>query len=110
MPCPRAAEREVARWYGDRDVDPDHGDVHFQLEAASRSAVGGEDRGAVGVLVTVDHRHSFVERRGTDDTEHRPEDLLAVDRHLGRYVVEEGHAQEVPVWVLGHVEAPAVVD
>ena len=60
--------------------------------------------------MAVDHRHCFVVGLGSDDAEHGPEDLLAVDPHLGGHMVEEGHAQEVAVRVFGHVEGSPVVD
>jgi hypothetical protein len=46
----------VGHGHGDGHVDADHGDLDFVLEAPRRTAVIGEDGGAVAVGVGVDQR------------------------------------------------------
>src|SRR5579871_692933 len=83
------AERVVRDRYRYRHVDTDHPDLDFVLEPPCRAPVVREDRGAVPPRVGVDQRERVVVALGPNDAEHRPEDLVGVDGHLGRYVVEE---------------------
>ena len=88
------AEGVVGNRHRNRHVDPDHADLHLSLEPAGRSTVAGEDRGAVRVRVGVDQVQALVEGVNAHDREHRPEDLVAVDGHVGGDVVEQGRAEE----------------
>jgi hypothetical protein len=51
-----AAEAVVGHGHGDGHGDADHADLDFVLEAPRRTAVIGEDGGAVAVGVGVDQR------------------------------------------------------
>jgi hypothetical protein len=51
-----AAEAVVGHGHGDGHVNADHADLDFVLEAPRRTAVIGEDGGAVAVGVGVDQR------------------------------------------------------
>ena len=60
--------------------------------------------------MAVDERERLVVCRHTDDTQDRPEDLLLVDFHRGRDVVEEGGSKEEAIRVIGTGESPPVGD
>ena len=77
----------------------DHAHLHLALEDARGLAARGEDRGAVGVRVGVDELDRVRERVDAHDGQHRAEDLVAVDAHVGRDVVEQRRADQeaVPV-------------
>ena len=84
-----AAEAVEGHRHGDRHVDADHADLDAALELAGCLAGVGEDRGPVGVGVGVDERDRIVERRNPHHAQQRPEDLVAVDLHVGGDVVEQ---------------------
>ncbi|MPL73124.1 hypothetical protein SDC9_18917 [bioreactor metagenome] len=105
-----AAEGVVAQRHRDREVDPDHADVDAAGEIARGVAIGGEDRGAVAVIV-VDHQlQRVVIAVHPHRRQHRPEDLLAVDVHLGGDVVEERRADVEAVLVALDLQAAAIDD
>src|SRR5690348_16054719 len=61
-----------------RDVDADHPDLDVALELARGLAAGGEDRGAVAVLVRVDDVDGLGEAPGPQHDQYRAEDLVGV--------------------------------
>ncbi len=105
-----AAEGEVRHRHRDRHVDPDHADLDLVLEQPGRGAVAGEDRGAVAVLVGVDQVETLAVAADADDREHRAEDLLGVDAHVRRDVVEQGGAHPVAGLLAAHLRGATVDD
>src|SRR4051794_3018566 len=89
LPAAEAVEGHRDR---DRDVDPDHPDLDLALEDPRHLPAAREDRAAVGVGVAVDEIDCSVERVDAHDGEHGPEDLVGVDGHVGRDVVEQRRA------------------
>src|ERR1700756_3078189 len=85
-----AAEGVVGHRDRDRHVDSDHAHLHPGDEIAGGVAVAGEDRHAVAVLVLRGQAQRLLVVVGPDYAQHRPEDLVGVDRHVGGDVVEEG--------------------
>src|SRR5919106_5891794 len=55
-----AAERVVRHGHGDGHVDPDHPDVHVELELPCYAAVTREERDAVAVWVLVHETERLV--------------------------------------------------
>ena len=94
-----ASEREKRHRHRNRHVDADHADLDLVLEAPGRATGTREQRRAVAVRVAVHERNRLVERFGAQHHQHRPEDLVLVDRHLRRHVIEQSRAQEEPVLV-----------
>ena len=92
-----AAERVVRHRHGDRDVDPDHADVHVELELPRDAAVACEERDAVPVRVLVHEPRAPRHSSDAHDGEDGAEDLVAVRVHLRRHVVEERDAEEEAV-------------
>src|SRR3954451_20079612 len=92
-----AAERVEGHRDRDRDVDADHPDLDLALEVPRGLPGGGEDRRPVGVRVGVDEVDRLAQRLHPHDAQHRAEDLVAVDVHLGRDAVEQRGADEEPV-------------
>ena len=89
-----AAERVERHRHRNRHVDAGHADFDVLLEPSRRMARAREQRRAVGIRIGVDHRDRIGERFGAHDGEHRTEDLLAIDRHLGRDAIEQRRADE----------------
>src|SRR5680860_1144197 len=87
-----ATEGVVGHRHRYRHVDADHPDVDTALEAPSSLAAVGEDGGPVAVWVRVDELDGLVDRVGPYDGEHRAEDLLGVDIHLGGHAVDDSGA------------------
>src|SRR5579872_129089 len=106
--CFPAAETVVTDGHGNRNVDTDHADVDFALEATRRSAAARKNRGAVSVWVRADNRKRVVQRFRAHVHEDRTEDLVAVNRHARRYVVEERRADEKAAFVSGHLKIATV--
>ena len=105
-----AAEAVVGHRNRDRHVDADHADLDLVLEAPGGAAVVGEDGGAVAVGVGVDQFQCLVVGFDADHRQHRAEDLVGVDAHLGGDVVDQGGAQPEPVGVAVDLDHPAAVD
>src|SRR4051794_28800817 len=105
LPATEAIEAHRDR---DRHVDADHAHLGLALERPRSLPGGGEDRGAVGGRVAVDQLDRLVERVDAHDTEHRAEDLVGVDAHVGGDVVDQGRAD--PEAVALDVEFAAVDD
>src|SRR5215210_3407361 len=91
LPAPEGVEGHRHR---DRDVDADHPDLHLSLEPPRGLPAGGEDRRAVGVGVRVDQLDRVGQGLDSHHAQHRPEDLVAVDVHLGPHAVEQRRADE----------------
>src|SRR5690606_19795900 len=92
-----AAERMECGRHGGRDVDADHARAHAPREVAGGAPVGREARGAVAELVSIDELDGGLQVRHADDAEDGTEDLLAVDSHRRRDVVEKRRAEEKPL-------------
>src|SRR5580700_8399138 len=94
-----AAEGVVGHRHRDRHVDADHADLDVVGEGTRGVAVAGEDRRAVAVGMVVHQPDRLVEAPGAHHRQHRSEDLVLVDRHVGLHVVEQAAAHEVAVLV-----------
>ncbi len=77
-------------------------------EIARRIAVAGEDRHAVAELVGVDEIDRALVIGHAHHAQHRPENLLLVDRHLRRDAVEQRAADPVALRVAGHRPAAPI--
>ena len=86
----------------------DAGDYEAAAEFARGMPVAGIASHAVGVFVAVDERDRLIETADPDATQDRPENLFAVDAHLGANVVEERGPQEEPAVAAGDAHAAAV--
>src|SRR4051794_33872585 len=95
-----AGEGEVGHGRRHRHVHADHAGLHLADELAGGGAVAGENRRCVAELGGVDRGQRLVEVLHPLESEHRTEDLLAGDRHLGRHGVEQGGPEEEAVAVL----------
>ena len=91
-----AAEGVERHRYRHRHVDADHADLDPTLELPSGLPAGGEDRGAVTVRVGVDQSDGLLDCARSHHRQHRPEDLFAVDVHLGGHLVDDGRSDEEP--------------
>jgi hypothetical protein len=58
-------------------------------------------RGPVAVGIGVDQRKRLVKGSNPYDREHRAEDLVGIDRHLRRHMIEECRTEEEPIGELG---------
>ena len=87
---------EAAEGHGDGDgyVDPYHAYLYAVDKVSGGVAVAGEDGGSVSVFVFVDHLQGGFEVVDSHDSEDWPEDLLAIDLHVGFYVVKQAGAEE----------------
>ena len=94
-----AAEGMIGDRHRDRHIDADHADLRPGEEIARGVAVPGEDGRAVAVFVVVDHAERILVALRAHDREHRAEDLLGVDRHIGRHPVEQAAAEEKAVLI-----------
>ena len=103
-----SAETVEGHWHGDGHVDADHADLDGLGEVAGHAAIVGEQRDAVTVLVGVDHAGGGCDVRRAHHAEHRPEDFLLVDAHVGRDIVEQASAEEKAVLVALQLQIAAV--
>ena len=94
----------------DADVDADHSALCAAAELARVEAAQSEERGAVCELAGVHLVEALLEVSHPLDAEHRSEDLVDSDPHLGRHVVEDRRAHEVAALVARHDCAAAVED
>src|ERR1700722_17130618 len=85
-----AAEGVIGHRHRDRYVDADHADLHPRHEIAGGVAVAGENRYTVTVFVFGRQPQRLFVVVSPDDAQHRAEDLVGVDRHVGGDVVEQG--------------------
>ena len=105
-----AAEAVVGHRYRDGDIDADHAHFDLVLEAPCSAAVVGEDRGAVAVGVVVDQIQGLVVGLDAHHRQHRAEDLVGVDAHLGGDVVDQRRASQNPSCAAVGLHAAAVDD
>ena len=84
-----AAEGVIRHGHRDRDVDADHADLDFVLEATRRAPVIREDRAAVPELIGIHERERVVVGVDTQHRKHGSEDLVRVEGHIGRDAVEQ---------------------
>ena len=103
-----AAKGVVRHRNWDRHVDADHPDLNAGHEVAGGVAVAREDGNAVAVLVLRRQGQRLLVGVGADDAQHRAEDLVGVDRHVGRHVVEQRRADEVTAFQAGVAEGEVV--
>src|SRR4030095_12245524 len=89
-----AAEGKESDRNRDRHVHPDHADLYLVLEAAGSSTRLGEYRRAVGIWIAVDQRDRILEGFRPQHDEHRTEDLIAINLHFGRDIVEKRRAEK----------------
>src|SRR5690625_6745182 len=85
---PRAGKAEVGHRYRNRYVDADLAHIDIGLETARHPARVSKDRRAVAIGVGIDQVDCLVQRIDSYHTQHRTEDLLAVDTHFRRHVSE----------------------
>ena len=90
-----AGEREEGHGRGHADIDADHADLDARGIFAGRFSVSGEDGRSVAEWRPVHQIDGGIEILDADHGEHRAEDLLARDGHVGRDVVENRGAEEV---------------
>ncbi|MPN16889.1 hypothetical protein SDC9_164236 [bioreactor metagenome] len=105
-----AAEGVIRDGHGQGHVHADHADLDVVGEVAGGFAVAGEDAGAVAVFVVVDELHRFLQILCAHHAEHGAEDFFLVNLHAGLDVVEQTGAEEVAVFVSGHLHATAIDD
>src|SRR5215813_3328581 len=103
-----AAERVVRERHRDREVHADHADLDTAREIARGVAVAGEDGDAVAVIVLGRKPQRLLIVLGAHDREHRTENLLLVDAHVRRHLVEQAAAHEEAMLVALQLEAAAV--
>ena len=89
-----APEGVVGHRHRDRHIDADHAHLHAGHEVAGSIAVAGENRYPVAVFVFGGQPQRFFVIVSPDDAQYRAEDLVGVDRHVGRDVVEQRGADE----------------
>ncbi|MNK99402.1 hypothetical protein D3C87_1197950 [compost metagenome] len=95
----RTGEAEERHRHRNRDVDTDLADVDFVLEFTCRRAALGEQARAVAERVGVDQGDGLVERIDFQHHQHRAEDFLGVDLHVGGHAGEQGRADKVALLV-----------
>jgi hypothetical protein len=105
-----AAEGVVGQRHRDRHVDADHADIDLRL-AKSRAASPSR----VKIATPLPYSCSLAAERllvvfGAHHREDRAEDLLLVDAHVRRHVVEQAAADEEAVLVALQLKAAAVDD
>jgi hypothetical protein len=76
-----------------REAVPDHRDFDPVLKPTSSAAVVGEDRGAVAVGIRVDEVQRLIVGVDAQHGEHRSENLISVDAHLGAHSVDQRWAE-----------------
>src|SRR5882672_1247364 len=84
---------------GNGNIDADHADLGAAREVSRGVAITGEDGGSVAELMRVDEAQGLFVIVAAHDRQHRPENLLLVDTHRGRRMIEEAAANEVAVLV-----------
>jgi len=88
-----AAECVVGQRHRDGHVDADHADLALGREVARRIAVAGIDGDAIAVFVVIHQLQALGGVLGAHYTQHGAKDLLLVDFHVGRHVVEQAAAE-----------------
>src|SRR5215831_10080161 len=103
-----AAERVIGERHRDREVDAHHAHFDTAREITGRVAIAREDGDTIAVVVLGGKPQRLFVVLGAYDRQHRPEDLLLVDAHVGRHLVEQAAAHEEAVLVALQLEAAAV--
>src|SRR5256886_5030591 len=103
-----AAEGVIGERHRDREIHAHHADVDSGREVAGGVAVAGEDGDAVAVVVLGGKPQRLLVVLCAHDREHRAEDLLLVDAHVGRHFVEQAAAHEEAALIALQLEAAAV--
>ncbi len=103
---------EAVVGHGDwnRDVDPDHTNLDLVLEATCCATVIGEDRGAIPECTRIHQVECFVVGVHPHDREHRAEDFVCVDAHVGGDVVDQGRAEPESALTTVRLHLPAIDD
>src|SRR5205814_7117929 len=86
----------------------DHADFDLVLVAPGGPTVIGEDGRSVAVAVDVDQLERSVVGRNAYDRQHGAEDLVGIDAHLRRDVVEQGWAEPESLGVTVDLRLTAV--
>src|SRR3954454_2890255 len=105
-----AAEGIVSDRHRDGHVHADHADIDLGGEVARRVPIAGVDSDAVAVFVLVRQAQRLVVVPGAHHREHRSEDFLLVDAHLGPDLVKEAATHVETVLVALHAEVAPVHD
>src|SRR5271154_4047887 len=103
-----AAEGVVGHRHRDRYVDADHAHLDTGHEVAGGVAVAGENRYAVAVFVFGRQPQRVFVVVCAHDAQHRAEDLVGVDRHVGGDVVEERGPDEEALLQAGVIEGQLI--
>ena len=104
-----AAKAVIGDRHRDRHIHADHADIDRGREIARRITVTGEDGGAVAIFMVHHQLARLVIALRTQHRKHRPENLVAIDRHVGGHPVEKRAADEEAVLVALQLQ-PAAVD
>src|SRR6185295_9619302 len=103
-----SAEGVVGKWHRYREVHSHHADIDAVGEIARGIAVAGEDGDAVAVVVLGGKLQRLLVVLGAHHRKHRAENLLLVDAHVRRHLVEQTAAHEEALLVALQLEATAV--
>src|SRR5918999_377710 len=100
-----APERVVRHGNGDGDVYPHHAYFHLMLKLPRRPSIIRKDRRPVPIGISINDLHRLVISRCPQHHQHRSEDLVPVDRHIGSHAVEQTGAEPKASFVPldGHV-------
>src|ERR1700684_1545473 len=91
LPAAKAVE---GHRYRDRNVDTNHAHLDLVSKGARRVSVAGEDAHTVAILVIVHQVQSLLKAGHVQYREDRTKNLLAIDAHLRRDVIEDAWRQE----------------
>src|SRR3984957_10843063 len=103
-----AAEGVIGHRHRDRHVDADHAYLDAGHEVAGSVAVASENRYAVAVFVFARQPQRVFVVVCAHDAQHRAEDLVGVDRHVGGDVVEQCGPDEEALLQAGVIEGQFV--
>src|SRR5271169_5494517 len=103
-----AAEGVVGERHRDGEIHPDHADLDTADEITRGIAVAREDGDAVAVFVLGGQPYRLLVILGAHDGEDGTENLLLVDAHLGRHLVEQTAAHEIALLIALELKAAAV--
>src|SRR5262245_10309988 len=79
-----AAERVERHRHRNRYVDAHHADLHVLLEEPRRRTRSREQGRSVSIRIAVDQCNGVLELAHANDDEHRSENFILINRHLGR--------------------------
>ena len=92
-----AGEGEKRHGRGDADVHAHHPRFDARRVFARSLPAGSENRSGVAEGRAIHQLDRFIERGNADDREHRSEDFLARDGHLGRDLIEDRRPQKASI-------------